>query len=324
MLASSNRCAAELLRNRSTSRAQRYVFEQSLHELPVKVQEQYRRYKDPAEKMAGKTKAANKIINMYVSRSTSWKGSLKPKEATIAAVLEKTNRDVDRNQKCGMSKNVMIGKIFAGNKQLFAEALAEDEVWEENGKWYHDEHHVAKSKEIVGSTIGTKTSDVSTDKFNSAMAALMDIQPSMDEDWMRSSTISGKKTPRMIDNLSATDNDFLVLQESFDSVTRVTCAIRAVAVALGQCGGMTKNAEMMAKRGVQLCKDVVPSQERVEEILIKGRTTISKESVQKTLQDAAGPYRNLVTFYNELLAVYQLHAKASSSGSAAKFKLPAL
>lgn len=324
MLASSNRCAAQLLRNRSTSRAQRYVFEQSLHELPVKVQKQYRRCKDPAEKMAGKTKAANKIINMYVSRSTSWKGSLKPKEATIAAVLEKTNRDVDRNQKFGMSKNVMIGKIFAGNKQLFAEALAEDEVWEENGKWYHDEHHVAKSKEIVGSTIGTKTSDVPTDKFNSAMAALMDIQPSMDEDWMRSSTIPGKKTPCMIDNLSATDNDFLVLQESFDSVTRVTCAIRAVAVALGQCGGMTKNADMMAKRGVQLCKDVVPSQERVEEILIKGRTTISKESVQKTLQDAAGPYRNLVTFYNELLAVYQLHAKASSSGSAAKFKLPAL
>ena len=318
MLASSNRCAAQLLRNRSTSRAQRYVFEQSLHELPVKVQKQYRRYKDPAEKMAGKTKEANKIINMYVSRSSSWKGSLKPKEATIAAVLEKTNRDVDRNQKCGMSKNVMIGKIFAGNKQLFAEALAEDEVWEENGKWYHDEHHVAKSKEIVGSTIGTKTSDVPTDKFNSAMAALMDMQPSVDEDWMR------KKTLRMIDNLSATDNDFLVLQESFDSVTRVTCAIRAVAVALGQCGGMTKNADMMAKRGVQLCKDVVPSQERVEEILIKGRTTISKESVQKTLQDAAGPYRNLVTFYNELLAVYQLHAKASSSGSVAKFKLPAL
>ena len=86
---------------------------------------------------------------------------------------------------------------------------------------------------------------------------------------------------------------------------------------------MTTNAEMMAKRGVQLCKDVVPSQERVEEILM-GRTTVSKESVQKTLQDAAGPYRNLVTFYNELLAVYQLHAKASSSGSAAKFKQPAL
>ena len=322
MLASSNRCAAQLLRNRSTSRAQRYVFEQSLHELPLKVQKQYRRCKDPAEKMVGKTKAANKIINMYVSRSTSWKGSLKPKEATIAAVLEKTNRDVDRNQKCGMSKNVMIGKIFAGNKQLFAEALAEDEVWEENGKWYHDEHHVAKSREIVGSTIGTKTSNVPTDKFNSAMAALMDIQPSMDEDWMRSSTISGKKTPCMID--SATDNDFLVLQESFDSVTRVTCAVRAVAVALGQCGGMTKNAEMMAKRGVQLCKDVVPSQERVEEILIKGRTAISKESVQKTLQDAAGPYRNLVTFYNELLAEFRLHAKGSSSGSAAKFKQLAL
>lgn len=322
MLASSNRCAAQLLRNRSTSRAQRYVFEQSLHELPLKVQKQYRRCKDPAEKMVGKTKAANKIINMYVSRSTSWKGSLKPKEATIAAVLEKTNRDVDRNQKCGMSKNVMIGKIFAGNKQLFAEALAEDEVWEENGKWYHDEHHVAKSREIVGSTIGTKTSNVPTDKFNSAMAALMDIQPSMDEDWMRSSTISGKKTPCMID--SATENDFLMLQESFDSVTRVTCAIRAVAVALGQCGGMTKNAEMMAKRGVQLCKDVIPSQERVEEILIKGRTAISKESVQKTLQDAAGPYRNLVTFYNELLAEFRLHAKGSSSGSAAKFKQPAL
>ena len=324
MRASSNRCAAQLLRNRSTSRAQRYVFEQSLHELPDKVQKLYRRYKDPAKKMAGKTKAANKIINMYVSRSSSWKGSLKPKEATIAAVLEKTNRDVDRNQKCGMSKNVMIGKIFAGNKELFAEALAEDEVWEENGKWYHDEHHVAKSKEIVGSTIGTKTSDVSTDKFNSAMAALMDIQPSMDEDWMRSSTISGKKTPRMIDNLSATDNDFLVLQESFDSVTRVTSAIRAVAVALGKGGGMTTNAEMMAKRGVQLCKDVVPSQERVEEILMKSKTTISKESVQKTLRDAAGPYRNLVTFYNELLAEYQLHAKASSSGSAARFKQPAL
>ena len=83
---------------------------------------------------------------------------------------------------------------------------------------------------------------------------------------------------------------------------------------------MTTNAEMMAKRGVQLCKDVVPSQERVEEILIKGRTTISKESVQKTLQDAAGPYRNLVTFYNELLAEYQ----ASSSGSAGRFKQPAL
>ena len=65
--------------------------------------------------------------------------------------------------------------------------------------------------------------------------------------------------------------------------------------------GMTKDnpaatASSMALKGVQLCKDVIPSQDRVECLLMSSRDVITSEEIKIALKAAAPPYHNLIKF----------------------------
>jgi hypothetical protein len=106
----------------------------------------------------------------------------------------------------------------------------------------------------------------------------------------------------------------------------VTTAIRRVAMDLtkmaGDDGGHA--GRDMAKSGIELCKEAVPSQNVVEELLMTPRENVTSAKVRAALVEAAKPYRQLVAFYNELVALHAHHTKgtggASSSTSSAKFR----
>lgn len=207
--------------------------------------------------------------------------------------------------------------MFSGNADLFREALESGEVQEGvDGKFYYGEFTKAH-EEVKGSTIkGSKVSDVDEKDLNKVFMELIKDKPDIKEEWLR---CSAKKIPKKLVDETASDNDMMVLQESYDSVTRVTSAIRKVAMELIKSGASSTSSEL-ANKGVKLCKLIVPSQEAVEELLYTEKSRVSAVAVREALQAAAGPYKELIVYYNELVAVHRHVVSSSSSGSGSRFK----
>jgi hypothetical protein len=118
-------------------------------------------------------------------------------------------------------------KVFAGNVGLFDSAVAAGEVYMGgNGKYYYDE--TANSHDEIRSS-GTKVEqvyDVASEDLKSVFAMMIANKPDPGEQWLSLSNEIAPPHQKMND--PATDQDMAVLQESFDSVTRVTSAIRKV------------------------------------------------------------------------------------------------
>jgi hypothetical protein len=192
------------------------------------------------------------------------------------------------------------------------------EVYEEDdGKFYYSEHRRSSVETRGDSTKAEKKSDIDAKKLNSVFMELIRDKPDPKEKWI---VMAGKKPSKSIDN-AASDNDMAVLQESFDAVTRVTCAIRKVAMELIKTGASSTSSELAAK-GVKLCKMIIPSQNTVEELLYKDKSEVLGGEVREALQAAAGPYKELITYYNELVAVHRhvVNNSGAASGSAGRFK----
>ena len=80
-----------------------------------------------------------------------------------------------------------------------------------------------------------------------------------------------------------------------------------------KAGASTTSSEL-ATKGLVLCKAIVPSQECVEELLFCQRTTVTATQVRDALITAARPYKELIVYYNELVAVHR-HVIGSGQGS---------
>jgi hypothetical protein len=67
---------------------------------------------------------------------------------------------------------------------------------------------------------------------------------------------------------------------------------------------------------------IIPSQNTVEELLYKDKSEVLGGEVREALQAAAGPYKELITYYNELVAVHRhvVNNSGAASGSAGRFK----
>ncbi len=71
------------------------------------------------------------------------------------------------------------------------------------------------------------------------------------------------------------DVDMLALQECFDGVTRATSAIKRLATELVK-QGRTSNSSDLAHRGLQLCKGVLPSQDKVELMMLMPKENLKR------------------------------------------------
>ena len=291
------------------------MFENNLGVVPDEIAKRYRELKDPKHVEPGKTKKANAIINSYVPRTVGFKGSLVPKKATIERVMSRESRAIDTTAQIGYEELVCIGKVFGGNRGLFEEAKQKGQVYENNGKWYYDAHRHADEERKYNKASGLLVSEIDGSKFLQAMSAIMEqFDESKHSKWIddveKKSTASSSAQP----SGKANDNDYRILQESFDSVTRVTNAIRQVAMAMTK-DAPSSTASSMALRGVQLCKEVIPSQDRVEALLMSIRDNVSGDDIRTALAAAAVPYRALVGFYNELLVLYKHNVSQAAVGT---------
>ena len=152
----------------------------------------------------------------------------------------------------------MIGQLFAGDENLFSKAEAAKEVWQDGqGLWrskqFVEEEDDSHIKTIRGSTIWDAKS---SEELMALLGNLEEAQElvSKPQTWLLPDTGEPKfKMPRAgIQDESATAAEYMLLQESFDGVSRVTNAIRRCSHDMNQFDGYS--ARDMAERGVALCK----------------------------------------------------------------------
>jgi hypothetical protein len=140
------------------------------------------------------------------------------------------------------------------------------EVYEEDdGKFYYSEHRRSSVETRGDSTKAEKKSDIDAKKLNSVFMELIRDKPDPKEKWI---VMAGKKPSKSIDN-AASDNDMAVLQESFDAVTRVTCAIRKVAMELIRTGQL--NEQRVGGEGSEAVQDDHPEPEHCGGVAVQGQ-----------------------------------------------------
>jgi len=316
----------------TTTRAQRYVFESHMDQLPQEIVDRYMQLKDPKHKEAGKIRERSKIINAYVKRDADYKDKLTPQPKQIEVITRRRVTRDDLTEIIGLPETLCIGKNFGGNRDLFNEAKQKGHVQQnEKGLWiYRAEKAVisdSQSKDVSGLAKYEAKDDVT---FRAALANHMDSVGSLSANWLAIAATATKalqnptSTALACDTEAADRGDMKILQESFDAVTQVTSAIRRVALELCSLNSSVASSEL-ARNGVQLCKQVIPSQNEVEELLLSPMATLTKNQIRSALVKAAGPYRDLITYYNELVAIHkhhqvQLSKSGSSSSAGVKFK----
>jgi len=104
----------------------------------------------------------------------------------------------------------------------------------------------------------------------------------------------------------ADENDMKVLQESFDSVTRVTTQIKRVACELMRVGKTTACSDL-AQKGISKCNAIHIPQGIVEKMLMTPMSQLTSNAVKDALHKCACPYKDLIAYYNELIALYKHH-----------------
>ena len=115
--------------------------------------------------------------------------------------------------------------MFSGNKALFEDALETGEVIERDGKFYYDEDY--KTADVISATgwHGKRRASVADGDWLSVMAECMDVMNTESHDWVKFGDTKSSKS--IMDGL-ASDEDFRILQASFDSGTQVTNSIKQV------------------------------------------------------------------------------------------------
>ncbi len=120
-----------------------------------------------------------------------------------------------------------VAKVFAGNVALFDSAVAAGEVYVGgNGKYYYDETANTHDEIRENGTKVDRVYDVAPEELKSVFAMMIANKPDPTEKWLALANEVVPSIGKMSD--PATDQDMAILQESFDSVTRVTSAIRKV------------------------------------------------------------------------------------------------
>ncbi len=114
------------------------------------------------------------------------------------------------------------------------------------------------------------------------------------------SAASSNSQPVMAD-----DNDLLLVQESFDSVTRITLAIRKMRSELLSNASAGPTVRGMAKRGIDILRGLTEPSQKVAMLLIADRQNLTHDEVMTTLKCTASSYKRVLEFDQELAATYK-------------------
>jgi hypothetical protein len=255
----------------TTTRAQRYMFLKCLGDVDQKDAAEYHRLKDSKE--IGKQNKMNVIVNRCIPKNVDYGSKIDPTSSVIFQATKKiaTEDAIDTSQ--GYSETVMIGLLFAGHRELFNEAKLKGEIYqdEDDGLWYNKSKTKRSTSSITEEVEGKKAFRADPKEYGGLLASLMDNMESNPR-WLK---MGNKALNNKVKDAEPSDQDMLMVQEAFDGVTRVTSAIKKVARELVSAG-MTTTSSDLARRGLQLCKNVVESQDAIEAMMFKSQLSSTK------------------------------------------------
>ena len=317
---------------RTTSRAQRLVIKANKAALPEEVRARLEWLQSKDCKIAGKQKETNKIINAYVPRNSRCGGIIRVKELTAAKIFEMKTDEKKGAKQCGMAKPVLIGKIFGGNRELFQEAVDDGSAWQEgDGKWYYEESYRSKEASSAKKIQCTQELEVNSQKDLLGCLSGFLEEVDMNPEWKNyvpltdgsgssgGPSMAGSSTDMPAQKLKAEqpadEQDMKILQECFDSVTRITTRIRGVALELIRAGKTTTASEL-AKRGIEACKNINSPLMEIEKLMVEGALgAIKHGEVMEALAGCTEPHKTLVEYHNELVAIHNQQSGAKGKSA---------
>jgi hypothetical protein len=91
----------------------------------------------------------NALMNAVVPRKADWKNKPVIKNQVVQRITETARTQEQKDTSMGLSRLLMIGKNFGGNKELFDEAKDAGEIYkgDDDGLWYYDSRSKSKSKQ---------------------------------------------------------------------------------------------------------------------------------------------------------------------------------
>ena len=284
----------------------RYVFMQFYNELVSKADK--KKWDDlsalSGEDGRGKQAKKDEIIMKYVPMTDDYKAKFKPDVIKCAKQSKKEFTNRDQQQEEGMSRSLMLYTIFHGNKANMLACENDGGILEgADGQMYTKKTLKVKRWDDSESVKGTITFLPSTiADMSLVMCEMVQALPDVEQTKNFTRANGSLALCGLTSNKPPTDIDMLMLQDSFDSITKVTTSIKQVARVIFSSGKATATSDI-AKRGFELCKQIVPASEDMEKMMFMERQNLERGSVCDAVANAEAPYLELLKYYNELVNI---------------------
>ena len=166
--------------SRTTSLAQRHVFNMPRGSIGTDTLAKYDFYKSKACTTKGKERLANEIIIAMVPRCSGWGGRIEAKNTVIERLITKQRSRTDAQAQDGLRKLVFSSKIIHNNKKTFKEAIDAEEVWEKDGLWYYetrkkDIEQVSSSKTSGLTEMRCEAPHLIIDRIQTYLRCILDV-----------------------------------------------------------------------------------------------------------------------------------------------------
>eukprot|EP00959_Pyramimonas_sp_CCMP1952_P051746 1081761-Pyramimonas_sp.AAC.1 len=309
--------------DRTASRAQRHVFENNETRIDPVDWKRYWELRAKGCTEAGKTRAANAIINAYVPRNVSYRGQVEKKTNTLEKMLIRSTTKTDSEKQVGLKLNTFIASIFHGNEELFKKAKEEKEVWQENGLWYYEKNEKTATELMQERKRAIQEDHFQHDEEMLSIMAEMHEESKKPLKWraLGDKIDSGSAPSRFeSDDKKASEADMKLLQECFDSVTRLTLSTRKVGTSLAQKAGSDAVRDL-ARKGLDILKKLVVPTQDVEALLMTPLANVKAKDIAKAIDHTSKPYKECLDYYKELERMYEKHVGKMEKGDKAMLKI---
>ena len=276
-------------------------------------------------KEPGRYKLANKILNALVPRSAPRDYAPMTKDIKymdIDKIRDVAVTDSAAKGVTGLRKWTMIGTHYAGREDIFvkAEHAGEVKLNATDGLWYFRwsvRSKTVDNKEHVTATSRLDVSDPKIwvqlmDQFSSDLKA---VEHDDGGSWFNMQHAKGiASAGSAVDaltnsaeaDLAPNDADMRLLQEVFDAMTKITLAIKRMAQELLT---WRSSDSAIAREGLSRLKELVDPTLSVETLLVTPRADMTKGVVSQACDGAKEPYRKILDFYKQLVAIYELQVQ---------------
>ena len=288
---------------KGVTRAMKYIFDMYRDQFMT---DEDKKIWDELKKSRGERgiqKRRDNLVAKYVPQTANYQEQFKQEWRVIRETSSGT-KNKDEQAALGMEELFLLHTKFQGNKAALEECIRNDVLMKgEDGLLYWKTKAQKKAKiekdEVKGKVkFDPKSAKEMLQIMNNVTKEMNSVDYDMDEVFQKFARL--QKKPQAVLAYEPSDADMAMLQEAFDSVTRVTTAIKQLGRSMIANGRRNFYGEVV-KRGVQLCAEIVPASSSIEQLMFQPKCELDKAEVIAAVAEIEVPYKNLLKFYNDLV-----------------------